>query len=133
MFSLLDYGMLLGQSGPPTSKRYIKSHVYANPFLWAWEPALVWVAFVPSWEVGKNTKVLRILLIRVVSVLKACNWAVGTFCFGSFFMHEFCLRKRKLERQQMQRVVEIVEQKKAEKAEKKTQAEAAHKTTAPRG
>lgn len=45
-------------------------------------------------------------------------------------MHEFCQRKRKLELQQMQRVVEIVEQK---KAEKKTQAQAARQTTAPNG
>ena len=55
------------------------------------------------------------MLTIAAPMLKACNWAVGTFCFGSFLMHEFCQRRRKLERQQMKRVVEIVEQKKAEK------------------
>ena len=53
--------------------------------------------------------------MKTAPVLKACNWAVATFCFGSFLTHEYCQRKRKLEFQQMQRVVEIVEQKKAEK------------------
>ena len=56
-----------------------------------------------------------IMLTITAPMLKACNWAVGTFCFGSFLMHEFCQRRRKLERQQMKRVIEIVEQKKAEK------------------
>ena len=83
----------------------------------------------PLWEVREDVKFSWIVLIRVASVLKTCHWAVGTFCFGSFFTHEFCQRKRKLELQQMKKVVEIVEQK---KLEKKTQAEAARKNTAPK-
>ncbi|KAL8683052.1 MAG: hypothetical protein Q9186_000962 [Xanthomendoza sp. 1 TL-2023] len=31
-------------------------------------------------------------------------WAVGAFAFGSFAMHEYCQRKRKIEKEGMQRV-----------------------------
>ncbi|CAL3968977.1 hypothetical protein PZA11_004918 [Diplocarpon coronariae] len=48
-------------------------------------------------------------------VLKASHWAVGTFVFGSLARYEFCLYQRKLEIQQMKRVVEIIDRKKAEK------------------
>ena len=53
-----------------------------------------------------------------MSIFNACSWAVGTFCFGSAAMHEFCQRKRKLEREGMQRVVEVIDQKKLEKQKK---------------
>ncbi|KAH7370120.1 hypothetical protein BKA65DRAFT_487709 [Rhexocercosporidium sp. MPI-PUGE-AT-0058] len=46
---------------------------------------------------------------------KAANWAVGTFVFASFANYEFCLYRRRLERQHMKRAVEIIDRKKAEK------------------
>ncbi|KAI9731420.1 MAG: hypothetical protein M1818_007810 [Claussenomyces sp. TS43310] len=48
-------------------------------------------------------------------VMKACNWAVGTFCFLGIGSYEFCLQKRKLEKANMKRAVEIIDRKKAEK------------------
>ncbi|CZS95278.1 related to COX20 In the maturation and assembly of cytochrome oxidase involved protein [Rhynchosporium agropyri] len=46
---------------------------------------------------------------------KAANWAVGTFVFASFANYEFCLYRRRLERQHMKRAVEIIDRKKVEK------------------
>jgi cytochrome c oxidase assembly protein subunit 20 len=40
---------------------------------------------------------------------------VGTFCFAGIGAYEFCLQKRKLEKKNMQRAVEIIDRKKAEK------------------
>lgn len=54
-------------------------------------------------------------LTDVAPVLKSCSWAVGTFCFGSFVMHEFCQRKRQLEMQGLKKAVEVIDRKKAEK------------------
>lgn len=47
--------------------------------------------------------------------MKSCNWAVGTFCFAGIGAYEFCLQKRKLEKANMKRAVEIIDRKKAEK------------------
>ncbi|KAL9103951.1 MAG: hypothetical protein Q9163_001057 [Psora crenata] len=60
-----------------------------------------------------NTSI--ILLTWTATVLGACNWAVGTFCFGSFLMYEYCQRKRYLEMQGMKRAVEVMDRKKTEK------------------
>ncbi|KAL9130914.1 MAG: hypothetical protein Q9217_001017 [Psora testacea] len=49
------------------------------------------------------------------TVLSTCNWAVGTFCFGSFLMYEYCQRKRYLELQGMKRAVEVMDRKQTEK------------------
>ncbi|KAL2072030.1 hypothetical protein VTL71DRAFT_11373 [Oculimacula yallundae] len=46
---------------------------------------------------------------------KAANWAVGTFVFASFANYEFCLYRRRIEKQHMQRAVEIIDRKKGEK------------------
>ncbi|KAG4433474.1 hypothetical protein IFR05_011039 [Cadophora sp. M221] len=46
---------------------------------------------------------------------KAANWAVGTFVFASFANYEFCLYRRRIERQHMKRAVEIIDRKKVEK------------------
>jgi cytochrome c oxidase assembly protein subunit 20 len=48
-------------------------------------------------------------------VLKACNWAVGTFCFAGIGAYEFCLQKRRMEKANMKRAVEIIDRKKGEK------------------
>ncbi len=58
----------------------------------------------------------------LVTVLRSCNWAVGTFCFGSFLMHEYCQRKRLLSKQGMKHAMEVIDQK---RTERKLQAEAA--------
>ncbi|MCJ1298039.1 hypothetical protein MMC08_000828 [Hypocenomyce scalaris] len=60
-------------------------------------------------------------------VFKACNWAVGTFCFGSFAMYEFCQRKRQLEMQGMKRAAEIIDRKKIEKEKMAEEARAARR------
>ena len=56
-----------------------------------------------------------ILLIFTATVLSASNWAVGTFCFGSFLMYEYCQRKRYLEMEGMKRAVEVMDRKQLEK------------------
>ena len=57
-------------------------------------------------------------LISPATVWSSCNWAVGSFVFGSFLMYEFCQRRRVLEQQGMKRAVEVIERKKAEKQKK---------------
>ena len=52
------------------------------------------------------------------TVWSSCNWAVGSFIFGSFLMYEFCQRRRQLEQKGMKRAVEVLERKKAEKQQK---------------
>lgn len=54
---------------------------------------------------------------RTAPILKACSWAVGTFVFGSFFMHEYCQRKRLLEIQGLKMAVEVIDQKRTERLE----------------
>ncbi|SLM36533.1 Cox20/FAM36A [Lasallia pustulata] len=61
------------------------------------------------------------------SVWTSCNWAVGTFCFGSFLMYEFCQRKRQLEMQGMKKAAEIIDRKKVEKEKIAEQARAARR------
>lgn len=51
-------------------------------------------------------------------VFKACNWAVGTFCFAGVASYEYCLVKRRIEKANMKRAVEIIDLKKAEKEAK---------------
>ena len=58
-------------------------------------------------------------------MFRACSWSVGAFCITSVMMHEFCQRRRRLEREGMQRVVEVVDRK---KSEKRKQVEAARET-----
>lgn len=48
-------------------------------------------------------------------ILKACNWAAGTFCFAGIGAYEFFLQKRFLEKKSMARAVEIMDRKKLEK------------------
>ncbi|MCJ1454680.1 hypothetical protein MMC28_005033 [Mycoblastus sanguinarius] len=60
-------------------------------------------------------------------VWKTCNWAVGSFVFGSFLMYEFCQRKRLLERQGLKRAVEVIDRKKTEKQMKAEEARAARR------
>lgn len=54
---------------------------------------------------------------RIAPVLKACSWAVGAFVFGSFFMHEYCQRKRLLEIRGLKMAAEMIDQKRAERLE----------------
>lgn len=54
----------------------------------------------------------------LASVMKACNWAVGTFCFAGIGNYEFCQYRRALERAHMKRAVEIIDRKKTEKEAK---------------
>jgi cytochrome c oxidase assembly protein subunit 20 len=48
-------------------------------------------------------------------VFKACSWAVGTFCFTSIASYEYCLYRRRTERRNLKRVVEVLDQKRTEK------------------
>jgi len=43
------------------------------------------------------------------------SWAMGSFCFASAGMFEFCQRRRTLERQGMVRAAEIIDRKRLEK------------------
>jgi cytochrome c oxidase assembly protein subunit 20 len=52
---------------------------------------------------------------EIAPIPKAANWAVGTFAFASLANYEFCLYRRRLERQHMKRAVEIIDRKKVEK------------------
>ena len=54
-------------------------------------------------------------LIYEATVWSSCNWAVGSFVFGSFLMYEFCQRRRLLEMAGMKRAVEVIDRKQAEK------------------
>lgn len=59
--------------------------------------------------------VFRWLIVCEASIPKACNWAVGTFCFAGIANYEFCLYKRRLEKAYMRRATEIIDRKKLEK------------------
>ena len=67
------------------------------------------------------------ILTDIAPVWKTCNWAVGSFVFGSFLMYEFCQRKRLLERQGLKRAVEVIDRKKTEKQMKAEEARAARR------
>lgn len=73
----------------------------------------------------KRSSPLVYMLTDTVSIFNACSWAVGTFCFGSAAMHEFCQRRRKLEREGMQRVVEVIDRKKTDRQKRAEDARAA--------
>lgn len=60
-------------------------------------------------------------------MIKACNWAVGAFCFLGIGSYEYCLQKRRIEKGNMKRAIEIIDRKKAEKAERDAQIQAAQK------
>ena len=66
-------------------------------------------------------------LIDIASVWTTCNWAVGSFVFGSFLMFEYCQRRRQLEMQGMKRAVEVIDRKQAEKKKKAAEARAAQR------
>lgn len=53
--------------------------------------------------------------ICTAPVIKSCNWAVGAFCFLGLGAYEFCLQKRRIEKANMKRAVEIIDRKKVEK------------------
>ncbi|KAG8529219.1 uncharacterized protein KY384_005854 [Bacidia gigantensis] len=72
-----------------------------------------------------DISVICLRLIDLASVMTSCNWAVGTFCFGSFLMHEYCQRKRALEKGGMKRAVEVMEKKQTEKRVQSAAARAA--------
>ncbi|KAL8733525.1 MAG: hypothetical protein Q9181_003558 [Wetmoreana brouardii] len=48
-------------------------------------------------------------------VFTACSWAVGAFAFSSFGMHEYCQYKRKIEKGNVRRMQEALEQRKEKK------------------
>lgn len=69
--------------------------------------------------------VLIMMLINIATVQTACNWAVGSFVFGSLSMYEYCQRRRQLEMQGMKRAVEVIDRKRLEKKKKADEARAA--------
>ncbi|TKA79300.1 hypothetical protein B0A49_01530 [Cryomyces minteri] len=60
-------------------------------------------------------------------IAKASNWAVGTFCFASFGMYQFCQIRRQMEKEGMRRAVTIMDRKKIEKEEKMQRAREARR------
>jgi cytochrome c oxidase assembly protein subunit 20 len=51
----------------------------------------------------------------IASVVKASNWAVGTFCATSFVVYEMCMYRRSVEKEGMKRAAVIIDRKKIEK------------------
>ncbi|KAK1066372.1 hypothetical protein LTR74_007259 [Friedmanniomyces endolithicus] len=49
------------------------------------------------------------------AVWNACSWAVGSFCFSSASMYQYCLYKRQAEKEGMMRVVDIMNKKDIER------------------
>ena len=65
---------------------------------------------------GKSSRFLRTGgLTDPATIRSSCNWAVGSFIFGSILMHEYCQRRRSMEKQGMKRAVEVLERHKADK------------------
>ncbi|MCJ1291587.1 hypothetical protein MMC34_003132 [Xylographa carneopallida] len=54
-------------------------------------------------------------MILGATMWKSMSWAMGSFCFSSAGMFEFCQRRRALERQGMARAAEIIDRKRLEK------------------
>ena len=82
----------------------------------------------PFWVVrSPHYTPLDTMLIDIASVWRTCNWAVGSFVFGSFLMYEYCQRRRQIEKQGMKRAVEVIDRKQAEKKKKAEEARAARK------
>ncbi|MCJ1410121.1 hypothetical protein MMC19_004206 [Ptychographa xylographoides] len=54
-------------------------------------------------------------MVSGATMWKSMSWAMGTFCFSSAGMYEFCQRRRFLERQGMLRAAEIIDRKRLEK------------------
>ncbi|KAL8725917.1 MAG: hypothetical protein Q9166_007045 [cf. Caloplaca sp. 2 TL-2023] len=52
-------------------------------------------------------------------IFTACSWAVGAFVFGSFAMHEYCQKKRRQEKEGIQRVHAALLGKKIEEEKKR--------------
>lgn len=54
-------------------------------------------------------------LTDLVPVFVACSWAVATFSFTSFGMYEYCQRKRKIEKSNVKKMQEALEESKKKK------------------
>lgn len=55
----------------------------------------------------------------------ACNWAVGSFCFGAFSMYQYCQYQRVAEKEGMKRAIEIIDRKGLERKQKEARMERA--------
>lgn len=47
--------------------------------------------------------------------MKALNWSVGSWAVGSIGMYQYCLRRRRLEKEGMTRAMEILNRKEVER------------------
>lgn len=56
-------------------------------------------------------------------LMVACNWAVGTFCFGAFSMYQYCNYQRQAEKEGMKRAMEIIDRKTLERRQKEARME----------
>ena len=68
---------------------------------------------------------LGTVLIHIASVWKTCNWAVGSFAFGSLLMFEYCQRRRQIEKQGIKMAMDVIDRKRAEKKKKAEEAKTA--------
>ena len=68
---------------------------------------------------------LGTVLIHIASVWKTCNWAVGSFAFGSLLMFEYCQRRRQVEKQGIRMAMDVIDRKRAEKKKKAEEAKTA--------
>ena len=84
------------------------------------------MAFAPFWEVHFSIRILLgTVLIHVASVWTTCNWAVGSFAFGSLLMFEYCQRRRQTEKQGIKMAKDVIERKRQEKKKKAEEAKTA--------
>lgn len=67
---------------------------------------------------------LGTVLIHVASVWTTCNWAVGSFAFGSLLMFEYCQRRRLSEKQGIKMAMDVIERKRQEKKKQRAAEEA---------
>ncbi|KAF1352348.1 hypothetical protein BDV97DRAFT_292984 [Delphinella strobiligena] len=75
--------------------------------------------------IGTGAAVGGVRAIWRAPVMVACNWAVGTFCFGSFAMYQYCQYQRLAEKEGMKRAIEIIDRKGLERKQKEARMERA--------
>ncbi|GAB7363318.1 hypothetical protein MBLNU230_g3599t1 [Neophaeotheca triangularis] len=75
--------------------------------------------------IGAGFTVGGIRAIFGAGVKVACNWAVGSACFSSIGMHQYCMYKRQAEKEGMMRAVEILNKKEADKKAREARREKA--------
>ncbi|KAF4556279.1 Hypothetical protein D9617_1g081550 [Elsinoe fawcettii] len=75
--------------------------------------------------IGSGFALGGVRAVMSAPVFTVCNWAVGTFCFASFSMYQYCTYQRNAEREGMKRAMEIMDRKAIERKQKEARMERA--------